>query len=93
MSKLKDLREQIVAAQAKLTELNLDPESEDAVEYQATIRALEAMFAAEYETVKNSGDIDALWDGTGSLDAHREKILATVKQPGFGAARLVKNGE
>lgn len=38
-------------------------------------------------------DIDASWDGTGSLDAHREKVLATLKQPGFGAARLVKDGE
>lgn len=38
-------------------------------------------------------DIDASWDGKGSLDAHREKVLATLKQPGFGAARLVKDGE
>ena len=38
-------------------------------------------------------DVDASWDGTGSLDAHREQAFAKLKQPGFGAARLVKDGE
>ncbi len=37
-------------------------------------------------------DIDASWDGKGSLDEHRQKVLSEVKQPGFG--REVKtNGE
>lgn len=39
-------------------------------------------------------DIDASWDGKGSLDEHRQKQLATVKQPGFGNAGKAKaNGE
>ena len=29
-------------------------------------------------------DVDASWDGKGSLDEHREKALAKIKQPGFG---------
>jgi len=29
-------------------------------------------------------DIDASWDGTGSLDDHRQQAFAKVKQPGFG---------
>lgn len=29
-------------------------------------------------------DVDASWDGKGSLDDHRQKSFATVKQPGFG---------
>jgi len=29
-------------------------------------------------------DVDASWDGKGSLDEHREKALAQIKQPGFG---------
>ena len=30
-------------------------------------------------------DIDASWDGKGSLDEHREAALKEIKQPGFGA--------
>ena len=29
-------------------------------------------------------DVDKSWDGTGSLDEHREKVLKDMKQPGFG---------
>ncbi len=29
-------------------------------------------------------DVDASWDGTGSLDEHREKALKQIEQPGFG---------
>jgi len=32
-------------------------------------------------------DIDASWDGKGSLDDHRQKALKQVKELGFGAAR------
>jgi hypothetical protein len=32
-------------------------------------------------------DIDASWDGKGSLDDHRQKALKEVKELGFGAAR------
>jgi hypothetical protein len=39
-------------------------------------------------------DVDASWDGKGSLDEHRQKELAKVKQPGFGDAGKAKsNGE
>ena len=30
-------------------------------------------------------DVDATWDGKGSLDAHREAELKKIEQPGFGA--------
>lgn len=30
-------------------------------------------------------DVDATWDGTGSLDEHRQKAFAELQQPGFGA--------
>lgn len=29
-------------------------------------------------------DIDATWDGKGSLDEHRQNALKDLKQPGFG---------
>lgn len=35
-------------------------------------------------------DVDASWDGQGSLDDHRQKELAKVEQPGFGDAGKVK---
>lgn len=35
-------------------------------------------------------DVDSSWDGTGSLDDHRQKELAKVKQPGFGDAGKAK---
>ena len=35
-------------------------------------------------------DVDATWDGKGSLDEHRQKELAKIKQPGFGDAGKVK---
>jgi hypothetical protein len=30
-------------------------------------------------------DVDATWNGEGSLDAHREAELKKIQQPGFGA--------
>lgn len=39
-------------------------------------------------------DVDATWNGNGSLDEHRQKELAKLKQPGFGDAGKAKaNGE
>lgn len=35
-------------------------------------------------------DVDASWDGKGSLDDHRQQSFAKIKQPGFGAAGKVK---
>jgi hypothetical protein len=35
-------------------------------------------------------DVDATWDGKGSLDEHRQKELAKLTQPGFGDAGKVK---
>ena len=35
-------------------------------------------------------DVDASWDGKGSLDDHRQMAFAKVKQPGFGSDRKVK---
>ncbi len=30
-------------------------------------------------------DVDKSWDGTGSLDEHRQKAFATLNENGFGA--------
>ena len=35
-------------------------------------------------------DIDASWDGKGSLDDHRQQVLKKVKEPGFGSSGKVK---
>lgn len=37
-------------------------------------------------------DVDATWDGEGSLDDHREKELATIEQSGFGREGVKKDG-
>ncbi len=34
--------------------------------------------------VKDVVDVDASWDGKGSLDEHRQQAFAKIKQPGFG---------
>jgi len=47
-------------------------------------------FVAEQPSVKPV-DVDASWDGKGSLDEHRQKELAKVTQPGFGDAGKVKS--
>lgn len=36
-------------------------------------------------------DVDATWDGEGSLDEHRQKEFAKIKQPGFGDLGKVKS--
>jgi hypothetical protein len=36
-------------------------------------------------------DVDATWDGKGSLDEHRQKEFAKIKQPGFGDLGKVKS--
>lgn len=38
-------------------------------------------------------DIDADWDGEGSLADHREKKLTSLKQAGFGKAALTEAPE
>jgi hypothetical protein len=38
-------------------------------------------------------DVDASWDGTGSLDDHRQAAFAKLKQPGFGQNGVKSNGE
>lgn len=35
-------------------------------------------------------DVDASWDGDGSLDDHRQKELAKITQRGFGDAGKAK---
>jgi hypothetical protein len=35
-------------------------------------------------------DVDASWDGKGSLDEHRQQAFAKIKQPGFGDIGKVK---
>ena len=43
------------------------------------------------KVAKDVVDVDASWDGKGSLDEHRQKELAKVKQPGFGDAGKAKS--
>jgi hypothetical protein len=38
-------------------------------------------------------DVDASWDGTGSLDDHRQAAFEKLKQPGFGRKGVKSNGE
>ena len=33
---------------------------------------------------ENNIDVDATWDGKGSLDDHRKAAFETIKQAGFG---------
>jgi len=40
--------------------------------------------------LKGIVDVDTSWDGTGSLDEHRQREFAKIKQPGFGDAGKVK---
>jgi hypothetical protein len=35
-------------------------------------------------------DVDASWDGKGSLDEHRQQQFANITQPGFGDSGKVK---
>lgn len=38
-------------------------------------------------------DIDASWDGKGSLDEHRKACFEKLKQPGFGRQGVKTNGK
>jgi hypothetical protein len=38
-------------------------------------------------------DVDASWDGTGSLDNHRQAAFEKLKQPGFGRKGVKPDGE
>jgi hypothetical protein len=40
--------------------------------------------------LKSIVDVDATWDGKGSLDEHRQQQFAKITQPGFGDAGKVK---
>ena len=40
--------------------------------------------------LKSIVDVDATWDGKGSLDDHRQQQFAKITQPGFGNAGKVK---
>jgi hypothetical protein len=45
---------------------------------------------SEIETPIHPADVDASWDGKGSLDEHRQKAFKTIEQPGFGTAGKAK---
>lgn len=38
-------------------------------------------------------DVDASWNGTGSLDEHRQAAFEKLKQPGFGRKGAKTDGE
>jgi hypothetical protein len=38
-------------------------------------------------------DVDASWDGTRSLDEHRQAAFEKLKQPGFGRKGVTTDGE
>jgi hypothetical protein len=40
--------------------------------------------------LKDVVDVDATWDGKGSLDEHRQTAFAKITQPGFGDSGKVK---
>jgi hypothetical protein len=40
--------------------------------------------------LKDVVDVDASWDGKGSLDEHRQQALSKITQPGFGDLGKVK---
>lgn len=89
MSALKQLRDQIIDARAKLIEY--DAESEDFAEYSATVRQMESRFETMKKEAEKSSDIDVSWTGETTLDEHRQLRLKDVKQPGFGDAGKAKS--
>jgi hypothetical protein len=40
--------------------------------------------------LKDVVDVDATWDGKGSLDEHRQQAFAKITQTGFGDSGKVK---
>ena len=57
------------------------------------IEETETIETASPTVVPNVNDVDASWDGKGSLDEHRQKALAEMKQPGFGREGVKKDGQ
>jgi hypothetical protein len=51
----------------------------------------------QWETPKpkpvDINDVDASWDGAGSLDEHRQAAFEKLKQPGFGRKGVTTDGE
>jgi myosin heavy subunit len=88
MSRLKELRDEIVSAKSKLAEYDAD--SEDFAEYIATVREMESRFEVLKKAAEQSPDADASWTGETSLDEHRQKRMKAMPQPGFGDAGKVK---
>lgn len=83
MTALKELREQIGAAKIILAQH--EPESEEFAEYSTTLGIMQGQYDVMMKAAKESGDIDASWDGEGSLDEHRQNALKEIKQTGFGS--------
>lgn len=78
--------------EAKIAEVDLDGKSFLVGDYVANdagsvIGAASAPFGTLQASVDGGEtwiDVDATWDGKGSLDEHRQKEFAKIKQPGFG---------
>jgi hypothetical protein len=64
---------------------------------QTTVEeATELTPVPEVKKVIDPNDVDASWDGKGSLDEHRQKAFETIEQPGFGDAgkgKVIADGE
>jgi hypothetical protein len=62
-------------------------ETEETIETTLTVEV-----PAEPKPV-DINDVDASWDGTGSLDDHRQAAFEKLKQPGFGRKGVKTDGE
>lgn len=66
------------------------PEANDEGSVIGSTSAPLGTLQASVDAGKTWVDVDASWDGKGSLDEHRQKEFAKIKQPGFGSAGKVK---
>lgn len=53
-------------------------------ELNETIETAPDVAVAEESMPVDVNDVDASWDGKGSLDTHRQAAFEKLKQPGFG---------
>ena len=59
----------------------------------AMIEETETIETASPTIVPDVSDVDASWDGKGSLDEHRQKALAALNQPRFGREGVKQDGQ
>ena len=62
-------------------------------EIEETIETTPAVEVPAESKPVDVNNVDASWDGTGSLDEHRQTAFAKLKQPGFGRKGVKTDGE